>query len=155
MERREERALAELAGYAGQLKWAMELDRADRRAGKDAGQAAVPAVQSDATKAIVLGGERRDEFSRVLDRFRHEFYNSVLADREYMRTIERLGGGRSGHELENEPSVCDLRLSLAVLTFLMRAERFVSGFWNDADSREKLIRVLFHMRGQLEGRPLP
>ena len=39
MERREERALAELAGYAGQLKWAMALDRADRRAGKDAGQA--------------------------------------------------------------------------------------------------------------------
>ncbi|WP_458399258.1 hypothetical protein [Mailhella sp.] len=155
MELAEERVLAELAGYAGQLKWAMELDRADRRAQKDSEEAAVPSVQSDAPKVIVLDEALQDEFSRVLDRFRNEFYDSGLADREYMSTIERLGVGRSGHELANEPSTCDLRLSLAVLTFLMRAERLVSGFWNDADSREKLIRVLFHVRGQLEGRPLP
>jgi len=155
MERREERVLAELAGYAGQLKWAMELDRADRRAQKDSVEAAVPAVQNDAPKAMDLDEERQDEFSRVLERFRNEFYDSGLVDGEYMRTIESLGGGRSGHELANEPSACDVRLSLAVLTFLMRAERFMSGFWNDADSREKLIRVLFHIRGRLEGRPLP
>ncbi|MBR6673930.1 MAG: hypothetical protein IKL39_04310, partial [Mailhella sp.] len=117
-------ALAVLAGYAGQLKWAMELDKANSRVGK--GGASEPVEQNgDEPEVLYIGREPDDEFRRVLEKFQREACASDLLDSDYSRTVSTLGGGRSGHELAADPSSCDLKLCLAVLTFLLRAERFV------------------------------
>jgi hypothetical protein len=138
-------ALAVLAGYAGQLKWAMELDRANSRVEKSG--VSEPVEQNgDEPEVLYIGREPDDEFRRVLDRFREAVFEFELIDRYYERTISKLGGGRSGHELAADPSACDLKLCLAVLTFLLRGDYYVYGFWDDMGTRESLVRVLFRLR---------
>ena len=142
-------ALARLAEYADQLKSALEQDKTARMSEEGKAEASTEA-EGDSSKVLYVGASPDDNFNAVLYKFQQDFYDSELVDSNYSHTIKRLGGGLSGYELAAAPSDCDVKLLLAVLTFFVRAERFVWGFWDDFENRENLVRVLFRLRSLVE-----
>ena len=141
-------ALVSLVGYVEQLKLAIVLDKVDMEAERESAESVASETKSESgSPEVLFAGEGREgNFSRILVRFQRELYASDLLDMNYERTIQKKGRGRSGHEWADDPSGCDLQLCLAVLTFLIRAERFVWGFWDSEDSRKRLVNVLLRLR---------
>lgn len=90
-------------------------------------------------------------FERALSRFRKEFYSSGLMDTHYHCTITRLGRGRAACELAEDPSSCDMRLTLALMTHYIRAERFVWGYWDCLRTRQDFVRLFRHLGELVEG----
>lgn len=89
------------------------------------------------------------QYSEEMERFAKSIYSSNLIDRDYSETLNEYGIS-DDQDMETNLDRADKKLLRAMLTKMLRTERFVSGAWISYEEKGMFLKALQRL-GNLYG----